>query len=328
MFFSAAHPPVRRSSASLGNVPLTWDDEDEERLAEDHHAVVVPINDPRAICWAEEALLVASRTGAVSLFRPNHNPQLLLRWRPDPLAMLVADGVLAVACAGYISAWEFPSGDVAWGQSTRLVQDISLVRCGSMLVATGLDRLGRTWLLVVDEEGGIVLEMEIPSRTIAGTEDGGELFLARSTNEGLQKVVLFDPQMFRMLGMDGAAIYGQLGALPEGTPTPYRLRSLPDGRVMGVSHRGLAVWPGHRVAPRTLSQGGLACAAMSPDGHRLAMGTDQGNVMIVPFEHATRMPERLGWVPGGARDLAYSPDGRWLAVLGNVCRIWPTGVSG
>lgn len=134
--------------------------------------------------------------------------------------------------------------------------------------------------------------------------------------------------MFRMLGMDGASIYGQLGALPEGTPTAYRLRAMRDGRVMGVSSRGLALWAGHRASPRTFSQGGLACAGMSPDGHRLAMGTDQGNVLVVPFEHATRMPERLGWVPGGARDLAYSPDGRWLAVPGNVCRIWPTGVSG
>ncbi len=146
--------------------------------------------------------------------------------------------------------------------------------------------------------------------------------------KALKEVILFDPQMFRLLGMDGAAVFGQLGALPEGTPTGYRLRPLEDGRVLGVSNRGLAVWAGHRLAPRTLSQGALACACISPDGHRLAMGTEQGNVMIVPFEHATRMPERLGWVPGGVRDLAYSPDGQWLAVMGNVCRIWPTGASG
>lgn len=59
--------------------------------------------------------------------------------------------------------------------------------------------------------------------------------------------------------------------------------------------------------------GGVACVAISPDGREVAVGTGDGSISVVDL--ATGRVAR-GWKPQAAvvKDLAWSPDGRRLAV--------------
>ena len=76
-----------------------------------------------------------------------------------------------------------------------------------------------------------------------------------------------------------------------------------------------------RSVPFTGGLSDVPAAAWSPDGHNLAMGLSDGDVIVTGFptgDGATRIK-----FPGRIRLLSYSPDGRYLAIAGgDVARIW------
>ena len=102
----------------------------------------------------------------------------------------------------------------------------------------------------------------------------------------------------------------------------------PNGRYLATNHypdRGVTVWDVERGAVLIEDPGPLAAAAaqFSPDSRRLAIGREDGEVLI--YELATGQP-RWRWRLTGANYLAFGPDGAELAAVENAstpptCRI-------
>lgn len=102
-------------------------------------------------------------------------------------------------------------------------------------------------------------------------------------------------------------------------PDPSRGRILigtSDGRVVRVDTLGRRV-----VLTRT---GRPTALALSPDGERLAIGTDQGLVEVVWID-AVRVLAALTGGRQPVQRLLFTPDGaRVIATIGNTARVWPS----
>jgi eukaryotic-like serine/threonine-protein kinase len=94
-----------------------------------------------------------------------------------------------------------------------------------------------------------------------------------------------------------------------------------------VANARIALWRSEPMAeaiqPRLVAvEHGAGSLALSPDGSRLAMGFRHDPGLHIMDLNANRITRKLS-LPGG-QNLAWSPDGRWLAASGTTNVLWDT----
>jgi WD40 repeat protein/tRNA A-37 threonylcarbamoyl transferase component Bud32 len=77
-----------------------------------------------------------------------------------------------------------------------------------------------------------------------------------------------------------------------------------------------------QVAKLRIAAKGSGCAAWSPDGRLLAIGSSRGKIEIYSFPECRQL-HTLGH-PGVARALTFSSDGAYLAIGSETVRVWST----
>ncbi|MGV3723698.1 MAG: WD40 repeat domain-containing protein [Actinomycetota bacterium] len=223
-------------------------------------------------------------------------------WRPDSKAIAVANhdkfGVFEPTTEKLLVKLGVP-GDFVYGLAWR--------PDGKEIVAGGTDNIVRTWdALTWKPVFKLVVEPRLPSHSI-----------------GLNEPRWSDIIQSLSWSHDGEAVAA--GCM--------------DGmvRIWPPGHKAL-VLPAHAVVklPDKLfgaSYAGVNAVCWDPSGSRLASVGADGRLRVWRRKsfrlmlNAAAFPGRTGTggdEEGGARDLAWSPDGKWLAVAGrtNVVRVW------
>src|SRR5262249_13952601 len=115
-----------------------------------------------------------------------------------------------------------------------------------------------------------------------------------------------------------------LRAFPHPGQRPTRLAFDPTGDYLLVQGAAgqCTVWDRESRRARPLPGGGraVAVADWSPDGKELALGTPSGRVEVCSFPSG-KVLHRLS-LPGPVTALAFSPDGRTLALAGDRVRLY------
>jgi hypothetical protein len=156
-----------------------------------------------------------------------------------------------------------------------------------------------------------VRDFENPVACLAAAPDGtrvaaGVVATARGDSN---KVIVLDVQTS-----------DRLGALPVPKRPPTAMTFSPDSRVLAVGFNGaVQLWdvrPQELIRTITGFERVVTCLAYSPDGKRLAAGTQDGHVWV--WDTATGRQTQLIETGGRAvRALAFSPNGKQLVTVAN-----------
>ena len=267
--------------------------------------LAVPIPAPRALKWCagREVLLVASADGTVSSVEPSFGSRALFVAAPDPVqittsgdrvGLLSADGAVDIWCLGESTpSQQFQSG---------LSGDSGLRFCAECIAVIGDSPAGRRVRLFA--EGACVRDVAVQEGTALGVTDDGDLRLARSLQSGIHVGALGTP-------------------LPEGEATGHQLRFTPGGHVMGVAVGGATLWSGG--PPLSVRLLDSSCAALAPDGHTVALGTQTGLVALSDMRGPPALrghPARISAHEAPVRCISFATRGRWLATVAEICRLW------
>ena len=264
--------------------------------------LAAPIEAPRAMTWVprREELLVASASGAVTCVEPSFGSRVLWTGVPDPSSLDASAELVAVlGTTGTLEVWNRATRQRERLLETGLHGDAEVHLVGDRVLVIGDGRGGRR----VRVYAGDTLEMDasVPSGTAAGEADG--IRVARSLVTGVVTVPLGYP-------------------LPEEPATGHSIRFV-GPRLLGVAVGGATVWEnGSPLSFRLLD---TSAAALTVDGQFVALGTFGGLVAICGVGAAPKdraHPPRVSAHEGVVRALAFSDRGRWLATVGENCRIW------
>ncbi len=264
--------------------------------------LAVPAEAPRALSWlgAKETLLLAQRDGRVVSVEPSFGARPLYVGPPDPVHLATRGGDIAVLSAsGRVEVRS--GGDVSFSVDTGLAGESGLRFWRGGLAVIGESAHSRE--VQVYEDGRRVRTLSVPEGTALGARDG-ELLLARSVDAEMRVTPLGGP-------------------LPDGVATHHTLRFAHGARVVGVVEGGVTVWL--HGQPRTVRLLDSACGALAHDGRTLALGTLAGVVAIADVEGppaARAHPARLEAHTGPVVAMSFSTRGRWLATVGDNCRLW------
>ncbi len=266
--------------------------------------LAVPGEAPRCVSWApdREVLLVADARGLVQSVEPTFGSRRLFDGPAEPVHVASHGSQVAVLSA--TGRVEMRDG----GEAPVLTLETGLTgESGLRFWQGGLAIIGEAGdqrLVRVYEGEKEVRTVQVPRGTALGVSDEGALLQARSVEREMR--------------------VGPLGSpLPSGEPTRHVLRFSHAGRVLGVAEGGATLW--HEGQPRSARLLDAVSAALCADGRTLALGTGGGVVALVDIlaPPSTRAhPPRVAAHSGAVRALAFSTRGRWLATVGENCRLW------
>lgn len=272
--------------------------------------LVAPVEQPRAMSWVgtRELLLVATFDGTIAAVEPAFGTRRLFQSVPEPVHLSTFGGdVLVLARDGTLERWNLADKARLWSISTGLIGNQGVRVSPSEIAGIGDDAQARRQVVVFDLDGTERMRVPVPARTTLGVGGDSTFLLARSTESGLRVVPL-----------------GQ--SIDDGVPsTAHALRFSPGGGVVGVASGGVAVWTSAGGSARTVRMPDAVNAALHADGHTLAVGTRDGNVAIADIDApATKRarPPRVQAHEGPVWMLSFSRKGRWLASIGDRCRVW------
>ena len=272
--------------------------------------LVAPVDVPRAMSWVgtKELLLVATAEGVIAAVEPAFGTRRLFTAVVEPVHISTFGGdVLVFARDGTLQRWSLASNERIWSFQTGLVGNQGVRVSPTEIACIGEDAAAHREVVVIDLEGSERERLPVPPRTALGVGDDANFLLARSTEAGLRIVPL-----------------GQ--SLGDETPsTAHSLRFSPAGGVVGVASGGVVVWPSAGGSPRSVRLPDAVNAALHADGRTLALGTRDGNVAIADIESpaASRSkPAKVHAHEGPVRMLSFARKGRWLASIGDRCRVW------
>ena len=224
---------------------------------------------------------------------------------------------------------------------------------GLFVVATGTGEAGTRELFALDRKGTVRWSLARPShireprwapsgyriayvtgsalRVVAGDGTGDRLLAARvqpaappAWRPGPRHVVAFVAGG-RQLVVADADTRRALWRRSVGTTVPFHLEWSSDGsQLLVVAGHWLAVYDarGRRLAYRALRARAVT-AALAPDGRRVALsqrptGALPATIVLLELERPSRAPQRVFMGSGVFNDLAWSPNGAWIAAA------WPT----
>jgi hypothetical protein len=269
--------------------------------------ISAPIDEPRVVAAIprDSSFLVATATGTIYRFDPALGTQRLFDARPEPAAMAVEGGHIALLGRdGVVSVWDL-AGTCIREEATGLLAQLHVCWWGGGLAVIGDDLSGRRAIVY---GRAVRTRARVPLRTALGTAADGSLLLARVTDAGLDVVP-----------------FGE--ALSQGPSTTHTLRFGAPGptvTVAGVAPGGVTVWsPG--ALPVSIRLFDVVNTAVHGDGTCVALATRTGTVAIAAARvgDARRVrPAQVEGHEGPVMGLAFSDRGRWLASVAERCRIW------
>lgn len=272
--------------------------------------LVAPVERPRAMSWVgtRELLLVASLDGTIAAVEPAFGTRILFKAAREPVQISTSGGdVLVLAWDGRLERWSLADNVRIWSVATGLVANQGVRVSPTEIACIGDDADARREVVVIDLDGEERERIPVPARTALGVGDDATFLLARSTEAGLTVAPLGEP-------------------LVDARPaTAHTLRFSPAGGVVGVASGGVVVWSSSSGPPRSVRMPDAVNAALHADGRTLALGTREGNVAIADIDAAATArsrPPRVHAHEGPVRMLSFARKGRWLASIGDQCRIW------
>lgn len=286
-----------------------------------------PVQDPRAMAWSGEELLVADREGQVHLVEPGFGARRLFRAAPNPTRMAISPigsagrQVAILDHLGRLRVYEL-DGRLVWERSTGLLAGIQVAFGGPGLIVVGdAPETRRVWLYAPD--GAVVGRAKVPDRTIAlppVAPAGSARFPARAPPM---------PMLVRSLatGLRSRPWGEQLGT--EAATEHHLLTTA--GFVYGVASGGVTLWrcPAPEADARcveavTVKLYDVVNAALSMDGEMLALATRSGSVSVtIARPGVPRVnPGKVGGHDTPITGLAFAQKGRWLASLAEKVWIW------
>lgn len=210
----------------------------------------------------------------------------------------VDDDLVVLTVEGLLQRWG--EAGVRWERPTGLLAARTVVCGGGGIAVIGDDGSARR-VLVFDGGGERRLRARVPARTAIGVQ-GGRLVWVRSLPEGLATSAIGEP-------------------LAAGGSTNHLLTVTPHATV-GVTEAGVAVWSD--AGALAVRQGEVGNVALDVSGGLLAFGTKNGAVGLVRLDQPEqrKSPPRIEAHTGPVRGLSFATRGRWLATIGDRCRVW------
>lgn len=266
--------------------------------------LAAPVEAPRAIAWipGKEVLLVAAANGAVIAVEPSFGSRTLWTGAPDPVCLAAdTERVAVLNIHGVLQVWRRGESVPDHQIDTALRGDSDVLFAGPRVAVVGEGPGGRR----VRVYAGADLELDalVPPGTALGVNAEGGLWLGRSLQTGV--------------------VTGPLGSpIPSGPATGHFLHAT-AGRLLGVAVGGATVW--EDGVPLTVRLLDTSAAALSVDGQSAALGTFGGLVAICPLTAAPALrahPPRVSAHDSAVRALSFADRGRWLATVGENCRLW------
>jgi WD40 repeat protein len=281
-----------------------------------------------------------STRGRLTLWDATTSESLEPSFRACPQVHAVAldrDGRrLATACtdrmsgAGTVRVWNLETGQPVWEQKAQAawVVDVAYSPDGRWVASAGVNQ---------QEQGGVVI--------LRDAETGREIRKFEQQTAGVHGVA-FSPESSRLVSGWGDGILriwdtrdpaSEASVLPGHAGGVRRVAFLPDGRLAsaggGPGDRGasgfgeLKIWDlsTRRVLNLRGHTGMVEGLACSPDGRRLATGSDDRTVKLWDTTTGEEVFTLRGHT-AGVLCVAFSPDGRRIASGGwdRTVRVWDT----
>jgi WD40 repeat protein len=203
----------------------------------------------------------------------------------------------------------------------RMVQSIAFSPDGSTLVAGDEDGTTQLWDTATHDQIGEPL-----------TDGAGAVSLVTFSPNGKMLATVSSDGTARLWSTAIARWTGSSLAWPPDGPDDWTgsLAFSPDGKVLAVGNSGsVRLW--NAVTHREIGSlpggaGGRGIVTIGPDGKIIAAATSDGEVRLWNVATRTPVEAALGIPAGGANSIAFSPNGKVLAVAtGNdegVVRLW------
>lgn len=272
-----------------------------------------PIDKPRAITWIGRTtkLLAATEAGEIIEIDPVFGTRKLKTHVNDPARISVSPSGkrLVVVERGRGVTLMAPTGERIKTIRCELLSHIQLSwftrSDGKGALAVVGDTLDGRKALLIEKDFSRHRVARVPAQTTLGAGKGGRLLAARSCTDGLDVVSFGKP-------------------MRKGIPSSHRLRFGTGGVLLGMADGGVTIWRNKKQS-NTVMVYDVTAAAVSEDGHLVAVGTREGDVAFCNIDGdivGRAHPDRVGGHTGSVREMAFSRKARWLATSADSLWLW------